>query len=711
MTGEQVLFRLTGKRSDHAPADPRRLRPALFARARDLTRLRYDHPAVLVSAGPDGTFVRPLSALVDEALREVAPKGIAGERIRRSALRCEREIRAALSRGQGGTLSAVWERAIEALSVTGGAEIVADLARVRSAIAVDGELVDCDGHSAGRIVEHAWRAVEEKKAAALRRKIDVLIVRLSDLVAADLLRSDAGRDAAHLRAAIGGPHRELFDFDEMARLVAGPSRGLALPEARRDRIARILTALRAHRVLVEDVRAYSFDGVDAALIAFRRRLPAMAELVGALAMGDLEADGRYVESEHDDFFRGFDESALTPEDVALFPDPLVHLASGTLDASRHGSVISSLTAGVPLKVVVETDDVFGMGPHLAPSAMTLGDVFVVQAASSELVRLAPRILAALAYAGPALISAFTGAAASGVPAYLVAAAANEARAFPAFSYDPSAGAGWHERLSLEGDPQPERTWPVHELRYADETLQRVTEEVPFTLADLAVCDPRHARDLARVIPGSVPIGDLVPLGEWLDGGAAPSPTAVPYVNAIDADDHLVRLVVDDRLVRETRRSGDAWKRLVELVRPVAPAGDVASEASHLAAPLAPAGAADSAAPSPTAPADGASGREIAQPSSTSPAGAAAPDSEVSPDEAYIETVRCATCNECTNLNPRMFAYNENKQAFIKDLKAGTFKDLVEAAESCQVAIIHPGKPRDPNEPGLAELVERAAAFA
>jgi hypothetical protein len=58
----------------------------------------------------------------------------------------------------------------------------------------------------------------------------------------------------------------------------------------------------------------------------------------------------------------------------------------------------------------------------------------------------------------------------------------------------------------------------------------------------------------------------------------------------------------------------------------------------------------------------------------------------------------------------MFAYDENKQAFIKDTSAGTFRQLVEAAESCQMAIIHPGMPRDPTEPGLDELVARAEAF-
>ena len=81
-----------------------------------------------------------------------------------------------------------------------------------------------------------------------------------------------------------------------------------------------------------------------------------------------------------------------------------------------------------------------------------------------------------------------------------------------------------------------------------------------------------------------------------------------------------------------------------------------------------------------------------------------------PDEPYIETIRCSTCNECTTFNPRMFAYNENKQAYIADVKAGTYAQLVQAAESCQVSVIHPGKPRDMTEPGLDELIERAKPF-
>jgi len=86
------------------------------------------------------------------------------------------------------------------------------------------------------------------------------------------------------------------------------------------------------------------------------------------------------------------------------------------------------------------------------------------------------------------------------------------------------------------------------------------------------------------------------------------------------------------------------------------------------------------------------------------------EDEVSFDDPYIDTPLCTTCNECTNINSRMFAYNENKQATIKDPTAGTYAELVQAAEKCPVHIIHPGKPKNPDEPGLDALIERGAKF-
>jgi 4Fe-4S single cluster domain of Ferredoxin I len=110
------------------------------------------------------------------------------------------------------------------------------------------------------------------------------------------------------------------------------------------------------------------------------------------------------------------------------------------------------------------------------------------------------------------------------------------------------------------------------------------------------------------------------------------------------------------------------------------------------------------------------------PAATSAAAAAAPaavvaapaaveaEPEKKSDDPYIETARCSSCNECTQLNDKMFGYDANKQAFILNADAGTYRQLVEAAESCQLSIIHPGKPRNPNESGLDELMKRAEPF-
>jgi ferredoxin len=83
---------------------------------------------------------------------------------------------------------------------------------------------------------------------------------------------------------------------------------------------------------------------------------------------------------------------------------------------------------------------------------------------------------------------------------------------------------------------------------------------------------------------------------------------------------------------------------------------------------------------------------------------------VSFDEPYIDTPLCTTCNECTNLNAQLFHYNAEKQAYIADPAAGSFAELVKAAELCPAHCIHPGKPRDGDSTATPELIERAAKF-
>jgi len=178
---------------------------------------------------------------------------------------------------------------------------------------------------------------------------------------------------------------------------------------------------------------------------------------------------------------------------------------------------------------------------------------------------------------------------------------------------------------------------------------------------------------------------------------------------VDRENVLHKAIVNEKLVRAAGQCADRWHILQELggIHNSHAAQLLARErkiwAERTAEPAEPATEMqppESAAVPPAAP-----GASPAPPTVLDNA-----EAQRSPDEAYIETERCSSCNECILINGKMFAYNANKQAFIADLNAGTYHQLVEAAESCQVSIIHPGKPTNPDEDGLEELLKRAESF-
>lgn len=714
---QQAVFHFSGRHSGPGAGliDGLKLRPALFARFHDLTRLRYDFPLVLLEDGTEKDYVRSLSGLVDDLLQQVAPAGVSGERLRRNVLRLEREIRVLIRSGATGSLVDLWDQAAAQLVMRGGEGVQADLTRARAALLVDGLAVDCDPAMPPQLLAHAWRTVQRTKVQAMRAEIDALIVRLADLVRADHLRSGAGRSADTLAAGFGGRHRDLFDFDAMARLLAKPSGVRGLSEARCRRIESAIAVLSLQQFFVPGGgHGFEFGDAAEAVAAYRRRLPEVADLVKAMTVADLEVHGRYVEAKHDPLFEDWGPDSLRPLDLARFPDYLVCRGADRepfdgMGAHERALLLEALASGAPIKIVVDSgplpeDSLAGdrgqsLGAEIAFTATGIDGVYVLQAAASHLYRVRGRLIDAMHHHGPALISVYSGAqrqqtARGGTPPYLLCAAAMESRVFPAFCCDPGAGADWAGRFTLDGNPQMEADWPKHDISWADANLQRTVASTGFTLADFAACDPSFAHHFAGV-PGEDGSSELLEMSAWLAQPANGVPKNLPFVYAIDAENRLRKLVVDEKLVRATRRCAESWRRLRELdglkrkgaslvQSPAADAQTVAPSASTTVA--------ETAAPAAAAVA-------------TEQAGEVHP-----PGEPYIETERCSSCNECTNLNSTMFAYNENKQAYIKNPDAGTFRELVEAAESCQVAVIHPGKPRNPKEPGLEELVRRAEPF-
>ncbi len=572
-----------------------------------------------------------------------------------------------------------------------------DVADAAAGLNVDGEVADCDHELARRVVDHAWHSVQRQKARRFHADVDRLVQALSDILRAAFIHSEPGRRPESLQAAFGSLHRDQFDFDTMSRLLGRGAPRDELPPDRRERIEWTLAVLRRQRFFepspprtlapsAEPPFEYRYSSCRAATEAFQERLPAVVEFVKAMTIAELEADGRYVSARHDVLFGTFDENSLSRDDLARFPDYLV-----CVDGDESGAVIELLSSGIPVKVLVETKELlapehFGVrlrSTQLASTVVGLIDVFAFQATSSSLYQLRERLLAGLRYAGPTLVSVFSGTATSpsNLPPYLLSAAALEGRAFPAFTYDPGAGPDLASRFSVDENPQPELDWPLAPLEYADPSLQRVVEQVPFTLVDFAACDERYARHFAR-IPRDHWSDETVSVDEWLALDAAKAEAVVPHVLVVDENDHLQRLIVDARLMHAARRCRELWHGLQEL-------GLAHLRGEPAAVSEAPTEAVE---------------ESVAEPPEVAVAG------ELAADDPWIETPRCSTCNECTAMNPRMFAYDDNKQAYIKDPDAGTFRELVEAAESCQVAVIHPGKPRNPEEPGLEELIERAKAF-
>lgn len=343
----------------------------------------------------------------------------------------------------------------------------------------------------------------------------------------------------------------------------------------------------------------------------------------------------------------------------------------------------------------------------------------------------------------------------------------ESRAFPLLTYDPDAGESLADCLSLDGNPAVEDTWPTYELEYVDDAGAAQRLELPLTIADWAATEARFRKHF-RGVPRDAWTEDMVPFHEYLELGADERAGKTPFVHVLGEGTRLERLAVSPEMVRLAEDRLLFWAQLRELagIR-VAPSardrivaeleGEYETRLAELRADYearlatlrstypqvvarrmaegllrATAGGRQTVADL-VARAESTPGLEPldadvlaallggpgAAPAATMAPGTAAapaatavlePDDDGLAMEPYIETARCTSCNECTNLNRKLFAYDANKQAFIKDARAGSFAQLVQAAERCPAGIIHPGTPLNPKEKDLEKWIERAKPF-
>ena len=740
---DMLHFHLTGKRGDAGIEDaaPRDVCPALLLPYRQLSKLRYDYPLILLDEDDSQAFVDTLSGVVSRLLREIAPEGIAGEQLRQHVLGLELRMRELVAGGFESSLAKLWEHAEKSLLAeceNSEAELLkGDLATARFALRVDGQVVDCDDRLPSLLLQHAWTRVEESRTGGSLEQINSLIIGLRNILKVDDLKTKRSRTPRKLKQALGGRYKEALDFELMSELLDEAAPNNRLPADRRRRVKSALSILESQKFFVRTGREkraqdgsqyrFVFSSASNALKAYNERLPEMANVIKAIAIAELECENAYREAEHDAYFDRFGAQALAPADLALFPSYLICLQEDECGMRDRTMLMEMASSDLPMKILLQTSDAlgepspidrqlsYGAFAQLANTFVALGDAYVLQSVSSNLYRNREELRKGMEFRGPAIFSilAYSDEPVTTLPAYLSAASALESRVFPAFSYDPAAGAGLVDRFRIDTNPEVGAAWPRRELCYEDEELQLITEDHAFTLVDLAVTDPRYSDHFVSVSRESWN-DNMLPVADYLDLADEDTFEKIPFVPVVDTNNILRRLVVDEKLIRMASRCRDRWHVLQEqggINNSYASAmlskerivweEEKEKEIQTIRAELA---QVDQLKPIETVAVQPVMGDAEA------PAPVADEVEPVISDDPYIETPRCTTCDECTNRNDRMFAYDDNKQAFLKDVDAGSYADLVEAAEACQVAIIHPGKPRNEAEPGLEDLMKRAEPF-
>ncbi len=554
------------------------------------------------------------------------------------------------------------------------------------------------------------------------------------------------------------------------------------------------------------------DSPSVAIGLFEGQMRKMADAFIAVRRAQKISAGEYDAARDERFFEAFDWRQFTDDEFHMCPPILAVGGDGAMLDIGFQNLSRLMASGKPIRVLVLDTQVYsntggqactsgftgqvadmsayGAAQHgkqevrkeLALIALAHRGTFVLQSSQASASHLIGGVIRGLNARRPAVFNIYTPCPVEhGLPdewAPHSAKLALESRAFPFMIYDPDAGDGISECLSLDGNPSVDDMWPTYSLEYVDENGAAKTMELPLTVADWAATEARFKKQFKK-IPAENWNEDMVPFAEYLQLSRDDRAGKSAFIYTLNKDRTLARMSVSNEMVQLANDRMLFWTQLRELAGLHVPdsvrdaiTSDLEADydqklatlkadyevrlhdlqtnyprviAKRLAQTLLKAGDATTVkelltraesdplvdvhalgtvaawergsvsggvavAPAP-----------VAAPATTAPStdGAAAPTPAPAPAPAeeedmglaaYIETDRCTSCNECTNLNNRLFAYNASKQAYIKDPKGGSFAHLVQAAEKCPAGLIHPGTPLNPKEKDLEKWLKRAEPF-
>ncbi|MBT8461787.1 MAG: ferredoxin, partial [Gemmatimonadetes bacterium] len=481
------------------------------------------------------------------------------------------------------------------------------------------------------------------------------------------------------------------------------------------------------------------DSASLAMGVFEGHMAKMAEGFKAIRMAELELDGKYDPAEHDESLTYFNWRAFSDEEWELCPPVVAVGGDGAMYDIGFQNLSRLMASGKPIKVLVVDTQVYSNTGGQACTSGFFGQVsdmaqygratkgkeerrkeigligmahrttYVLQSTIAQPAHMIEGFIRGLKTRRPALFNLYS----SCQPEHGIgddmsahqAKLAVESRAYPIFTYDPDAGVTPEECFDLQGNPAMDQDWPTYEVGYTEDGADRAMT-VPMTFADFAMTEVRFRKHF-RMAPPDTWNDSMVPLAEYLELDADDREDLVPFLWTVDKKKRRSRLIVADPIVESCEDRRDFWHMLRALAgldkEPATQiearvrqevAGKLASGLMQLAAGAGgdlSALTATVAAPNPSGTASPAEGGE----------GYMAP---------WIDTDQCTSCDECVNINGKIFVYNADKKAVIQNPEGGPYQDLVKAAERCTARVIHPGLPRDPNTKGMDKWIKRGSKY-
>jgi len=497
------------------------------------------------------------------------------------------------------------------------------------------------------------------------------------------------------------------------------------------------------------------DSASMALGIFEGHMAKMADGFKAIRMTELELEGKFNQKEHDEFFRYFDWTKFSDDEFALCPPVVAVGGDGAMYDIGFQNLSRLMMTGKPIKVVVLDTQVYSntggqactsgfysqvsdMAQHgkvqkgkeeirkeIGLIGMAHRTTYVLQGTMANTSHLIEGMIRGIIAKRPALFNLYSPC----MPEHGIgddlgkhqSKLALESRAYPVFTYDPDKGNLPEECFNLEGNPALEDDWPSYTLTYVDENGSPDSMELPLTFADFAVTEARFRKHFKKA-PRDTWNDDMVPVAEFLELDADDREGKFPFVWALDKKNRLSRVIVAEPVIKSCEDRRHFWVMLKSLagvgkdvdIQTIKDETrvDVVQKLTAGLLELASGGGTAIPMVMPSASAQSAPAAEAAQAAATAVApasgnGSPSGDGFVAP---YLESVECTGCGECILVNPKMFAWNEKKQAIIKDAKAGPYRDLVKAAEKCAAQAIHPGIPADRSSKEIEKLIKRAAKY-